>query len=332
MRQRLLLSVLAACAAVGLTTTAGAEKGSRQSGGGSRPATYTIPGEQVFPEGIARQPGSKAFFVSSTTDGTIFRGDLRSPELSAFAPGGSDGRVTAIGLKADRRGRLVVAGGPTGKVFVLSTDDGSTLKVLDTGRSGMGVFLNDVAISDGYAYITDSMRPILYRVRLGRNFIGEIEEFVNFQGTAFEYQPGFNANGIAIDESGRYAIIVQSGTGKLFRVNLRSGRVVEVDLGGETVTNGDGLLLDGNVLYVTRNMQELIVPIRLFDRGRAGVVGEGVTGPQLKFPTTIALDGDRILAVNSQFDKRATMQPPELPFDVATIAVPDAPDLGRGHR
>lgn len=79
-------------------------------------------------------------------------------------------------------------------------------------------------------------------------------------------------------------------------------------------------------------MQELIVPIRLMENGRRGVVGTAITGPQLKYPTTIALAGNRLLAVNSQFDKRSAMQPPELPFDVATIAVPKAPKVDREDR
>lgn len=324
MRRHTVVPLLAACAALGASATAGARGGPSGTGAGSRPATYTIPGDEVFPEGIAREPRSRAFYVTSTTDGTIFRGDVRSPQLEPFAAPGADGRITAIGLKSDGRGRLVVAGGPTGKVFVLSTRDGSTLKVLDTKPSGAS-FLNDVAISKGYAYITDSRQPFLYRIRLGKDAIGEIEKFVPFADTPFAYDKGFNANGIAIDEGGNYAIVVQSGTGKLFRVGLRDKSVRQVDTLGRTVTNGDGLLLKAGVLYVSRNMQERIVPVRLSVQGRAGTVGPGVTGAQLKYPTTIAFDGKRLLAVNSQFDKRTAMQAPELPFDVATIAVPKAP-------
>ncbi len=213
----------------------------------------------------------------------------------------------------------------TGKVFVLSTADGSDRAVLDTKPAGPS-FLNDVAISKGYAYVTDSQQPFLYRVQLGANGpIGGIEKFVSFAGTPFVYGPGFNANGIAIDEGGKYAIVVQSGTGKLFRIDLRTRKVSEVDLGGGTVKNGDGILLKGNVLYVSQNQQELITPVRLSKSGTRGVVGKGVTGPQLKYPTTLALDGNRLLAVNSQFDKRSPGASPELPFDVATIRTPKAP-------
>jgi Cu-Zn family superoxide dismutase len=325
MRKPLLLSLLAALLAVaGLTATAGAHKDARRSSDRAALTTYVIPGDRVFPEGIARVPGSRTFFVGSTTDGTIFRGDLGAPQLSVFAAPGVDGRTSVTGMKADRRGRLVVAGADTGKIFVLSTKDGSTLQVLDTQPAGAPTFLNDVVIAGGYAYVTDSQRPVLFRFALRKDgSIGPLERFVDFTGTALAYTTGFNANGIAATKNGRILTIVQSNTGRLFRVDTRTKAVSQIDLGGATLTNGDGLLQDGNRLYVVRNQQELIVPVKLTRHGRRGTVGPGVTGPQLQYPTTIAQDGKRLLAVNSQFDRRSAGAAPELPFTVATIAAPE---------
>lgn len=329
MQRRLPLAALAALAAITGLSTAGATAGTGAKLSGyapGKPVEYVLPGAQVFPEGIGTLPGTKAFFVSSTTDGTIFRGDTRRPGTRVFAPGGADGRTTAVGLKADRRGHLVVAGGATGKIFVLSTRDGSTVKVLDTQPGAEATFLNDVVISGGYAYVTDSNRPKLFRVALHRDgSVGELETFVDFTGSAFAYQPGFNANGIVATRDGRFLVIVQSGTGKLFRVDTRTKAVREVDLGGASVPNGDGLLLVGRTLYVAQNMQELITPVTLTRNAGAGVVGTGTTGPQLKYPTTLARDGRRLLAVNSQFDKRGPGLVPELPFSVVAVAAPPAP-------
>ncbi len=327
MRQRLLPVLLIVFAVVGLTSVAVAKQHSS-----GRPTAYVIPGADVFPEGIARKPGSKAFFVTSTTDGAVFRGDLRRPELERFAAPGADGRTTAIGLKADKRGNLVVAGGATGKVFVLSTKDGSTRKVLDSKPGSAATFLNDVALARGYAYVTDSQRPILQRVKLGKDGVGELETFVSFAGTPLEYESGFNLNGIVAGPGGKYLLAVQSNTGELFRIDTRTRKVEQVDLGGARLTNGDGLLRQGNTLYVARNQQELIVPVRLSRKGRIGRVGAGVTGPQLKYPTTLARDGKRLLAVNSQFDKRSAGEPPELPFDVATIAAPKVKQSSRSTK
>ena len=38
----------------------------------ARPTSYTLPGEDVFPEGITAFEDD--FYVTSTTDGTVFRG------------------------------------------------------------------------------------------------------------------------------------------------------------------------------------------------------------------------------------------------------------------
>lgn len=320
-----LVAVLAAAAPPAVADTGAPAVGALRSGGDHRPASYIVPGDATFPEGIAREPGTTRFYVTATSDGTVYRGDVRFPQLAEFSPPGLDGRTTQAGLKSDGRGNLVIAGAQTGKIFVLSTRDGSTKKVLDTGLGG---FLNDVAISHGYAYITDSIRPILYRVHLTRDAVGDLEVFRRFEGTPFAYDPApaaFNANGIVVDPSGRYAIIVQSVTGKLFRVDLRTKVVAEVTTGGPALTNGDGLLLRGRTLYVSRYLDELVHAVALSSDGRRGRVGTPVTGPQLQIPTTIMFDGDRLLAVNSQFDKRSAMLPPELPFTVVAIALPRRP-------
>src|ERR687890_1934873 len=73
------------------------------------PSRYVLPGEQVFPEGVALRPGSNQFFVTSTQDGTIFRGRLDSARAEVFLRPGAQGRTSANGIKATRD-RLIVAG------------------------------------------------------------------------------------------------------------------------------------------------------------------------------------------------------------------------------
>jgi len=114
MLRRTLPLLLALVAALALAAVAAGQ-------GRDRPSAYVLPGDAVFPEGIATGPGG-AFYVSSTTDGTIFRGDVREAQAGVLSPGGADGRTTAVGLRTDRSGRrLFVAGGATGRAWVLST-------------------------------------------------------------------------------------------------------------------------------------------------------------------------------------------------------------------
>jgi sugar lactone lactonase YvrE len=286
--------------------------------GGHRPDVYEIPGDAVFPEGIALD--GKSFFVSSTIDGTIFKGNVRRTALRPFATGGADGRTTATGMDVDGRGRLFVAGAATGKAFVLRTSDGSTLKVLDSKPGSSQTFINDVTVARGYAYFTDSQRPVILRAATSRDGVGEIEPWLDLTGTPFVYQPGFNANGIVSFDDGRLLVVVQSNTGKLFRIDTRSKAVSEIDLGGRTVTNGDGLVAHGSRLYVVRNADNEIVEVKLRRDKRAGRVGTAITSDTLAYPTTAARDGKRLLVVNSQFDKRGGT--PLLPFTVAAVRRP----------
>jgi sugar lactone lactonase YvrE len=288
--------------------------------GGHRPSVYRIPGDAVFPEGIALDASGKRFFVSSNDDGTIFRGSANQSALLPFAPAGAGGRTTAVGLKVDGRGRLLVAGGQTGKVFVLSAVDGRTLQVLDSRPGGSPTFVNDVTVAGGYAYVTDSMRPVVLRAATRGDTVGELEPWLDLTGTPFVYEDGFNANGIVSYRDGRLLVVVQSNTGKLFRIDTRTKAVSEIDLGGRTLVNGDGLVAQGSRLFVVRNADNEIAVVKLRRGRREGRVGRPITSDAFMFPTTAARAGRRLLVVNSQFDKRGGT--PVLPFTVAAVRRP----------
>src|SRR5262245_24437343 len=190
-----------------------------------RPAQYILPGNNVFPEGIAYQPETGNFYVSSNSDGTIFRGDVNEETASVFLPGGSDGRKTATGMKVDDQGRLFISGASSGQVFVYDTATRALLATFDNGLTA--TFINDVAIGkDGAAYFTDSISPFLYRVSQNAQGGFEFEVWLDFTGTAVIYQPGFNLNGIDATDNGKYLIVVQTNTGKLFRIDTATKEVV----------------------------------------------------------------------------------------------------------
>jgi sugar lactone lactonase YvrE len=295
----------------------GKKEGARGPSGVVR---YTLPGEQVFPEGVAYQRKTGDFFVSSTTDGTVFRGtvDGGSRRAEVFLKPAQDGRTTAIGMETDGQGRLYVSGGDTGRMFVYDTDSGDLIQSFTTPEA-KATFINDVGVTPrGDAYFTDSMRPILFRVSATGGT--RAESWLNFKGTPLEYEEGFNLNGIDSTGDGRYLIVVQTNTGELFRIDTGSRKVVKIDLGGKTLTNGDGLVLDGSTVYIVRNQQGLIVPVRLSDDYASGDVGKAFTDPSLAYPTTAAKHGNRLLVVNSQFDKQGGE--PDLPFTVSDVEIP----------
>jgi Cu-Zn family superoxide dismutase len=280
--------------------------------------SYVLPGDQVFPEGVAFQPATGDFFVSSTTDGTIFRGNLNQGAAQPFLPGGADGRTSATGMKVDSQGRLFVSGGGTGGMFVYNIADGKPLAHFTATQQP--TFINDVTLTpNGDAFFTDSQSPVLYRVFTNAN--GELsnEVWLNFTNTPLQYQQGFNLNGIAATDDGEYLIVVQSNTGKLFRIATDTKEVMPINLGDQALTNGDGIWLDDHTLYVVRNQNGVIVKVQLDEEYTSGTVVSSTGNPLFAYPTTIAKADNTLLVVNSQFDKRGPNLKPVLPFTLARV-------------
>lgn len=313
------LALLAGLLIAPMTTFAQATP--EPSASGAR--VFALPGEEVFPEGITHLEGSDVFYVGSTGDGTIFRGDLISGEVDVFSEGGTDGRAVAIGMKVDEAGRLVVAGGPTGTVWEYDTTTGELIGEWSTGVSE-DQFLNDVAIApSGDAFITDSAQPILYRLPGGDEAAapdgaGELEPFLAFTDTVVQYEPGFNLNGIVVSDNGEYLLVVQANTGGLFRIDVSTKLVEQVDLGGASLDGGDGMVLDGTTLYVVHGGKVSVVAMN-GDLLSGSVEGE-FTDQTFSSPTTAAKYGSCLLVVNSQFANRGGT--PQLPFTVSEVPIP----------
>ena len=90
-------------------------------------------------------------------------------------------------------------------------------------------------------------------------------------------------------------------SGLLYRVDPETGVADQIDLGGATLVNGDGMLLQGRTLVVVRNRDNLVVAVELNRDGTSGQVVEELTDPRFKVPTTVASFGNRLYLPNAQF-------------------------------
>ncbi|MFD0660553.1 NHL repeat-containing protein [Thermocatellispora tengchongensis] len=217
-------------------------------------------------------------------------------------------------MKTDARGRLFVAGGSGGDARVL---DARTGAVLATYRLATGAaFVNDVVLTKDAAYFTDSTNPVLSKLPLGSKGTLPAAPVQTPLTGEIAYGAGINANGIAETPDGRALLIVQSNTGALFRVDPDTGAAAKVDLGGETLVNGDGLLLLGRTLYVVQNRLNTVAVIKMSRDGRSGRVTERLTDPRFDVPTTVAAFGDRLYLPNARF---TTTPAPDTPYDVVAI-------------
>jgi sugar lactone lactonase YvrE len=278
--------------------------------GAALPSQYTIPGDGVFPEGVSLRPGTDQFFVSSTGNGTIYRGTLGKPRLKVFLQPGGNGRVFANGLRAGRD-HLVVTGSVTGFVFVYDYR-GRLVRRFATGSGGL---INDVALApNGDAYVTDSTRGLLFRIKAGAlskrtSRTTRIGPFVRFSNTPV----GPSSNGV-VTAGDRYALVVGTASGVLARVDLKTKRVRAV--ANLELPAGDGMARTGRTLYVV-NSASKVSQVKLSRDWLRGTIVRDITSPSFRFPTTVQIAGGRLLVVNSQFDKRGGA--PELPFTVAAV-------------
>jgi len=281
---------------------------------------YELPGDRVFPEGIAYHQSAGAVFVSAASAGGIYRIDLNSGAVTNLVEPGSREAFTTIGLWVDAQDRLWVAGGRSGQILLLDTGTGEQIGAFSTPVAE-ALFLNDVVVTAiGDAYVTDSDRPILWRVPAAAASAGgqaEAEPWLDFSQSGVELGEGFRPNGIVATPDGGTLIVVSASDGVLYRIDVASREVSRIDVGAEAFPGGDGLALAGNTLYVVQNGADQVAVVNLSDDLASGSLAEVIEDERLSNAATAALIGDALLVVNAQFSRMNGT--PELPFTVSVI-------------
>ncbi|MBI5740693.1 MAG: SMP-30/gluconolactonase/LRE family protein [Nitrospirae bacterium] len=260
--------------------------------------TITLP-DGFRPEGVAISGTS--LFTGSIPTGRIFRADISTGLGEVIIDPGAAGR-SAIGMKVDGRDRLFVAGGQTGQAYVYDVQTGNDIAVFNLA-SGT-TFINDVIVTPDSAWFTDSRNPVLYRVPIGGDGSLGAQETVTsltLTGDFLNVAGATNANGIAATPDGGVLIIVQSNTGKLFKVTPPGGLAREISLGGDSLVNGDGILLQDRKLFVVRNRLNRLAVIALSGDFETGAVILEVADPAFDVPTTVAATDGSLYLVNARF-------------------------------
>jgi sugar lactone lactonase YvrE len=286
------------------------------AGASTFPDTIRLP-DGWQPEGIASGRGT-SLYVGSIPTGAVWKGDARTGEGDELVPP-RPGERSAIGIKVDKRNRLFVAGGATGKAFVYDARTGQDLASYQLATPGAATFVNDVVVTSRAAWFTDSAAAQLYALPLGRHGgLPDQDEVRTLPVTGdFQFAPGGpNLNGIVAAKGGRVLLAVQTNTGKLFRINPRTGVAREVGLGGATLANGDGMLLAGRVLFVVQNRLNQIAVVKLSGSLDQGRVVTTLTDPDFDVPTTIAFQAGHLYAVNARF---GTTDPQPARYDIVKV-------------
>jgi sugar lactone lactonase YvrE len=289
--------------------------------GGHGAALTKLPLPHGFrPEGIATGSRHTAY-LGSLADGDIIALDLRKGGIRPVVQGPG---TPSVGLELDRN-RLFVSGGSAGNARVVDVRKGKVLASYTLVPAGTASFINDVIVTDDAAWFTDSADNALYRLPLddhhghgrhgdddrkrngghghhhGHHSLPDQDEVEKVDLTGDWVQnAGTNANGITTTPDGRALLVINSSNGQLYRVD-EDGEATVVDLGGFTVTNGDGLLREGRTLYAVQNRLNRVAVIELDKRGRSGELVDTLTSPDFDVPTTIARSGGDLYLPNARF-------------------------------
>ena len=285
--------------------------------------TYQLDGDDGGSkfEGIGADRAGRTFYVSEVTGGEIHRGDVRSGATEEWMPEGADGRFTARGITTDRHNNIYIAGGPNGlgtdrpDMWVYSAD-GDLLAALKVDAPN--AFINDVAIGpDGAAYFTNSNAPQIFRVS-NDGGSWQVETWLDATGTITQ-EPGFNLGGIVVSPDRQALLVAQGNVGALWKIDLTTKTVAQIDTGSADLVNADGLVLQGHTLIVIRNFSRMLTTLKLDGHATSATqIAEQATSPDRVFTTGKIAQG-RLLLIDSKFDEPIA----EPPYEVVSLRLAD---------
>jgi sugar lactone lactonase YvrE len=319
-------TALVAFAALALTTAL--PVGLAQASGNDQGAHKTM-ATKVFtldpstsgnnPEGVAWDNRSESFFVGTVGTGTIYRATLRDTKLRPFiTPDPAAPADSAVGMKV-AGGKLFVAGGATGSIYVYAIRTRALLARFETGTGG---FLNDLVVTEkGDVYVTDSFRPMLWHLTPSMIRAGSgTPESINV-GPEIAYTANqFNLNGIVSRNGGRELIVVNTFSMSLFRIGIDPAKTAarKITKIHAPQLAGDGLLIDRGRLLVVTGSPAAVTVLNLSGHDSRARVERVLTDPSLLGSSTIARAEDRYLVVNADFATNTQ------PYTVSALARGDS--------
>lgn len=220
---------------------------------GSKLETITINKPALYPEGIDYNPKSDKFIVGSFRDGGVYEVELDGSSRRLV----NDERLNSVlAVRVDvKRNRLLVVNSDVGSsvnsyiegpkklaslgIYELST--GTNIDFINLGklRPNKNHLANGMTLdSEGNAYVTDSLSPIIYKIDTS----GHASVFLESDRFVGE---GINLNGIVFHPDG-YLIAIKKAEGVLFKIPLNHPQNFSIIKSTHKFIGGDGLVLLNN--------------------------------------------------------------------------------------
>lgn len=267
---------------------------------------------ESYPEGIAYDSISNVYFVSSArlgsigkvTPGGVYSLLLNDPSFKSsygvkVHPDGkrlfvciSDANYSKFTSTDTRKkmARLVGINMVTGKI----TDDIDLSKLVPGNH-----FANDLTFdSQQNAYVTDSFSNVIYKVTPG----GQASVFAD--SPMFKTE-GVGLNGIVFHPSG-YLLTVSSGTGAVYKIDLKNPKSISKVATEQFFINGDGLLLTGiNKLVLVQNGgSDKIYELTSEDNFvSAKMSASTLVADRFTYPSTATMANDKVWIMNAKFSE-----------------------------
>jgi sugar lactone lactonase YvrE len=298
---------------------------------------FTIKEKGLVPEGVAYDPVTKAFFVSSIRKRKIFRVDS-SGAIAEFVRPREGGLRTAAGIGVDpKRRSLWVASEAmahmegyvkdeplASAIFEFDADTGKFRReIRPVSPGGDGAAFDDLAVAaDGRVYVNDGRNGRIWTLAPGAAALEVFLETPVFRGT----------QGLAPTPDGRFLYV--SDYSGLYRVETKGKQLARLAVPPGIALNGiDGLVYAGGSLYGVQNGVEPNRVIRL-DMAADGLTVTGgkileMNNPDFDEPTLAVAAGEALYVVaNSQGGKfRDEKHPigPEAMREAVILKIPLAP-------
>jgi hypothetical protein len=264
---------------------------------------FTLPDSAFMPEGIAFDPRTRRFFLSSLRSGRIL---AYSPDggFADFVPAGRDGQWALLGIAVDTLTRTLwatthaapyftgYAAADSGKSAVLAYDlDTGALRRRYAPQAEGRHQLGDIAVApDGEVFVSDADEGVVYRIERGAE---EME--------AFARDELVSPQGLAFSSDGRRVLVADYVRG-IASLERESGELTWVTVADSVAVSGiDGLLRAGGRLIAVQNgvSPKRVVELRM-DAAEQRITGwraiESST-PLLTEPTHAVLVGGEVFFV-----------------------------------
>ncbi|CAI8605517.1 unnamed protein product [Vicia faba] len=255
----------------------------------------------LYPESLAWDPTKQHFLVGSLRHRTISSISDAGIVETLISDTSLPENVTVEGITVDSRNNRVLAVihavkplPPFNALAAYDLKSGNRIFLSALPANEEEALANDVAADyNGNAYVTNSIGNYIWKV----NAKGEASIFSKSpRFTEHSVDPDtlysfIGLNGIAYVSSGDYLLVVQSNTGKLFKVDADDGTARHV-LISKDLTYPDGVVLrsDGVVLVVSPQVNKLWL-LKSNNGWGEGVVYDEIDLESEGYPTSVVSRG-----------------------------------------